>query len=258
MKLSSLFAALLTVTGAANAYESFQSLSVYYPNTPWARGTVNNWGKTALVAASAYKYTGVSYVGYVNVLSGSQQIKFDTSLDGDWSTSYGDNNAADNCLDLNGPNLPIVQGAGTYELRYSTGAAGYGCGRPFVQITKLNSYVANVRSLYLRTSFNSWKPLPMMLARSHVWEAEVSGTPNTAGNMKFDQFGDWSSSFGRPAGSDPRSYTNTGYAVARNGDNLGLHMEDYSGATTVTVKVRFNDQTNEFAVCRDATRPICQ
>jgi hypothetical protein len=258
MKLSALFAALLTVAGTANAYESFQLLSVYYPETPWVRGTMNNWGKTALVAASAYKYTGISYVAYVNVLAGSQQIKFDTSLKGDWSTSYGDNNLADNCLDLNGQNLPIAQGAGTYEVRYSTGASGYGCGRPFVQLTKLNTYLAAVRSLYLRTSFNSWKPLPMMLVKNHVWEAEVSGAPNTSGNMKFGKFGDWSSSFGRPVGSDLRSYTNTGYAVASNGDNLGLYIEDYSGATTVTVKVRFNDQTNEFAVCRDATRTICQ
>ena len=259
MKLSALLAAtLLTVAGAANAYESFQSFSVYHPETPWARGTMNNWSKTALVAATSYKYNGISYVGYVNVLAGSQQLKFDTSTNADWSTSYGDNNQADNCLDQNGPNVPVTQGAGTYEVRYSTGTPGYGCGRPFYQLTKLNSYVASVRSLYLRTSFNSWKPLPMAMAKDHVWEAEVSGAPNTSGTMKFDQFGDWSSSFGRPTGSDIRSYTNTGYAVATTGDNLGLYMEDYSGATTVTVKIRFNDQTNEFALCRDKTRTICQ
>jgi hypothetical protein len=150
MKIPALFAAvlpavLLTATGAAHAYESFQTFSVYYPNTPWIRGTVNNWGKAALVAATAYKYTGVSYVGYVNFLAGSQQLKFDTSAGGDWSTAYGDTNLADNCLDLNGPNIPVAQGAGTYEVRYSTGTPGYGCGRPFYQQTKMNSYVAVLR-----------------------------------------------------------------------------------------------------------------
>ncbi|MFP5391434.1 MAG: hypothetical protein ACLGI6_07810 [Gammaproteobacteria bacterium] len=256
--LAALFATLSTATGAAHAYESFQYMSVYYPSTPWLRGTFNNWGKSALVAANAYKYTGITYVGYVNVLAGSQQFKFDTSVKGDWSTSYGDAYLADNCLDANGPNIAFTQGAGTYEVRYNSGSTGYGCSRLSYQVTKLNTYVASVRSLYLRTSFNNWSPLPMVLARNHLWEAEVSGAPNTSGNMKFDLYGDWSASFGRPSGSDLRSYTNNGYAPTANGENLGLYLEDYSGATSVTVKIRFNDQTNEFALCRDAVRPICQ
>lgn len=257
MKITALLAAILvTVAGTAQAYESFQSFSVYYPGTPWARGTMNNWGKTALVAANSYKYTGVSYVGYVNVLAGSQQLKFDLSANGDWSTSYGDNYLGDACVDLNGANIPLSQGAGTYEVRYSS--AGYNCSRPMYQFTKLNSYVANLRSLYLRTTFNDWKPLPMLMARDHVWEAEVSGAPNTNGSMKFDKFGDWSSSFGRPVGSDVRSYTNFGYASAANGANLGLNMSDATGSALVTVKIRFDDRTNEFAICRDTTRPICK
>lgn len=257
MKISALLAAaLLTVTGTAHAYEAFQTFSVYYPSTPWARGTMNNWGKMALVAATSYKYTGVSFVGYVNVQAGSQQLKFDVSTNGDWSTSYGDAGPADNCLDLNGPNIPFTQGAGTYEVRYSS--AGYTCNRPTYQFTKLNSFVANVRSLYLRTSFNEWKPLPMLLVKNNVWEAEVSGAPNTPGTMKFDKFGDWTSSFGRPVGSDIRSYTNVGYASAANGTNLGLNMADATGAAIVTVKLRFDDRTNEFAICRDTVRTICK
>ena len=257
MKISALFAAaVMSVTGTAHAYESFQSLSVYYPNTPWARGTMNNWGKTALVAATSYKYTGVSYVGYVNVPAGSQQLKFDLSANGDWSTSFGDANLSDNCVDQNGPNIPFTQGAGTYEVRYSS--SGYVCNRPVYQFTKLNSFVANVRSLYLRTSFNDWKPLPMLMVKDHVWEAEVSGAPNTTGSMKFDKFGDWSSSFGRPAGSDIRSYTNTGYASAVNGTNLGLNMADATGAAIVTVRIRFDDRTDEFANCQNTSRVLCR
>jgi len=258
-KLSALLATLLLGTaGAAHAYEDFQTFAVYYPSTPWLRGTVNNWNKSALVAATAYKYTGVTYVGYVNFPAGQQQFKFDTSTKGDWSTSYGDANLADNCLDLNGPNIPLTQGAGTYEVRYATGQAGYGCGRPFLQLTKLNAFVANVRTLYLRTSFNNWGPLPMVLVKNNVWEGYVTAPVNTSGTMKFDLYGDWSSSFGRGYGSDIRGYTNNGYALAANGDNLGLYVEDYSGAATVNAKIRFNDQTNEFAVCRDTTRAICQ
>ena len=257
MKISALFAAaLLAVTATAHAYESFQSFSVYYPNTPWARGSMNNWGKTALVAATSYKYAGVSYVGYVNVLAGAQQVKFDMSANGDWSTSYGDTNLSDNCLDQSGPNIPFTQGAGTYEVRYSS--SGYVCNRPVYQFTKLNGFVANVRSLYLRTTFNEWKPLPMLMVKNNVWEAEVSGTPNTSGSMKFDKFGDWSSSFGRPVGSDVRSYTNSGYASAVNGTNLGLYMADSTGAAIVTVKIRFDDRTNEFAICRDTISTICK
>ncbi len=258
-KLSALLVTVLFgAAGAANAYESFQNFAPYYPNTPWLRGTVNNWGKSALVAATAYKYTGVSYVGYINFLGGQQQFKLDTSTKGDWSTSYGDQNLSDNCLDLNGPNIPLTQGAGTYEIRYSTGVAGYGCGRPFIQWTKVNSFVATQRSLYLRTSFNNWNPLPMFLVKNNVWEAYVTAPVNTSGTMKFDLYGDWSSSFGRGYGSDIRSNTNDGYALTKNGDNLGLYVEDHSGATTLRAKIRFNDQTNEFALCRDTTRAICQ
>lgn len=260
MKISSLLATLLLgLAGTANAYESFQSFSVYYPNTPWVRGTFNNWSKSALVAATAYKYSGVSYVGYVNVLAGSQLFKFDTSTNGDWSVNYGDNYFADACLDQNGGNLYFNQGAGTYEVRYSTGTPGYGCGRPFYQLTKLNAYLANQRTLYLRTSFNDWKPLPMLLVKNYVWEAEISGAPNTTGALKFDVAGDWSKSFGRPKGSDIRSYTDSGYASTVNGDNLGLYIEDYSGAAIVTAKFRFNDQTNEFSICYPgSTKAICQ
>lgn len=257
MKTSALFAAaLLSVAGTAHAYESFQSFSVYYPNTPWVRGTMNNWGKTALVAATSYKYTGVSYVGYVNIPAGLQQLKFDLSTNGDWSASYGDTNTSDNCLDQNGPNIPFTQGAGTYEVRYSS--SGYVCNRPVYQFAKLNSFAANLRSLYLRTTFNDWKPLPMFMVKDHVWEAELSAAPNTTGSMKFDKFGDWSSSFGRPAGSDTRSYTNTGYASAINGANLGLYLADSTSAPVVTARIRFDDRTNEFAVCHNTSRPLCR
>lgn len=96
------------------------------------------------------------------------------------------------------------------------------------------------------------------MVRNNVWEAEITGAPNVNRSMKFDKFGDWSSSFGRPAGSDVRGYTNVGYATAVNGANLGLYMEDYSGAALVTVKIRFDDRSNEFAICRDTVRAICK
>lgn len=259
MKISTLLATLLIgLASNANAYESFQTNSIYYPETPWLRGTVNNWAKTALVAASAYKYTGVTYIGYINLLAGSQQIKFDTSTNANWSINYGDNYLGDTCLDQNGANLALTQGAGTYEVRFNSGIPIYGCGRPTYQFTKLNTYVANKRSAYLRTSFNDWKPLPMILMKDHVWEASLTGTPNQIGAMKFDTSGDWSASLGRPIGSDIRSYTNTGYASAPGGDNLGLFLEDHSGAAMVTVRIRLNDQTNQFAICRDTTLALCQ
>lgn len=258
-KLSALLVTvLLGVASTANAYEDFQITSFANLATPWLRGTVNNWGKSALVAAVYSRSSHVEYVGYINFLAGQQQIKIDTSANADWSTNYGDNNLSDQCVDLNGANIPVTQGAGTYEVRYLSWGSTMNCRSPYLRLTKLNSFVANVRSLYLRTSFNKWGPLPMYLVRNNVWEAYVSAPPNTSGTMKFDTYGDWSSSFGRSYGSDIRGNTNTGYALTRNGDNLGLYIEDYSGAPTVTAKIRFNDQTNEFALCRDTTRTICK
>lgn len=258
-KLSALLLTLLAgVAGSANAYEDFQGTSATYPQTPWLRGTVNNWAKSALVAAVYSKSSHVEYVGYINFLGGQQQFKIDTSAKADWSTNYGDNNLTNGCLDANGANIPVTQGAGTYEVRYYSWGSTVNCNSPYLKLTKLNTFVANLRSLYLRTSFNNWGPLPMILVKNNVWEGYITAPRNTSGYMKFDTYGDWSSSFGRGYGTDIRSNTNNGYALTRNGDDLGLYVEDYSGAATVTAKIRFNDATNEFALCRDASRPICQ
>lgn len=257
-KLSTLVAALLFgMAGTASAYENFQYFSVMYPNPQWFRGTPNAWGKLPLIAGTAYKYSGLTYVGYVNVPAGSQSFKFDTSLTGDWSSNYGDNYAGDSCLDFNGANIPLTQGAGTYEIRFNTGAQGYGCSRPFYSAVKLDGFTANQRSMYLRTSFNNWSNLPMYLVKNNVWEAPISGSPNLIGQFKLDVKGDWSVNFGRPSGSDPRGYLNGGYATA-GGENLSFYIEDYSGATTVTANIRFNDQTKEFALCPNASKALCQ
>lgn len=258
-KSSTLIAAvLLGLAGTAHAaYENFQYFSIYYSNTPWFRSTVNGWGKTPLIAGTAYKYSGITYVAYINVPAGTQNFKFDTSANGDWSSNYGDNYLGDACLDAGGGNIPLNQGAGTYEIRYNTGAQGYGCSRPFFSAYKTDSYTATQRSLFLRTSFNNWGNLPMYLVKNNVWEAPISGTPNTFGQFKFDVKGDWTANFGRPAGSDPRTQINGGTATV-GGDNLSIYLEDYSGQTTVNAKVRFNDATKEYAVCPNSGKALCQ
>ena len=243
-----LAAVLVTATTGAAAYENFQGMETYYPNTPWLRGNFDNWGKTPLVAENVYQYNGVSYATYVNILSGTQTVKFDTSAAGDWSTNYGDNNLSDNCLDSNGANIPLTLGAGSYEVVYSTGAPGYGCGRPFYSATKLNTYTANYRTMYLRTSFNSWGLLPMYLVRNNVWEAPVTSPVNTTGYLKFDSNGDWVTSFGIPVGSNPQSSVDMGTAV-KSGSNIGLYVEDYSGAKQISAVIRFNDQTLQYSYC---------
>ena len=135
---------------------------------------------------------------------------------------------------------------------YSTGATGYGCSRPFYTATKLNSYTANYRTMYLRTSFNNWGLLPMVLVKNNVWEGQVNSPVNTQGWLKFDINGDWVKSFGRPSGSNGEYYINAAIAVTP-GDNLGLYVQDSSGATTVTAVVRFNDQTLQFSYCPSAS-----
>lgn len=257
-KSSALLAAiLLGMAGSAAAYEGFQNMQIYYSNTPWFRGTPNAWGKIAMVASSAYKYSGITYTAYVNVPAGGQSFKVDTSTAADWSTNYGDNYLPDQCLDANGGNIPLTLGAGTYQLAFNTGVTGYGCGRPYFTAAKLDSFTATQRSMNLRTSFNNWMNLPMYLVKNNVWEAPVFGSPNLMGHMKFDVKGDWTVNYGRPAGSDPRGYLNTGTASA-GGENLGLYMEDYTGEPTVTRFVRFNDQSRQFAVCPNASNALCQ
>lgn len=257
-KSSALLAALLlSLAGTAVAYDGFQNMQIYYSNTPWFRGTANTWGKTALVAASAYKYSGITYAAYINVPAGTQSFKIDTSTAADWSTNYGDNWLGDACLDIGGGNIPLTQGAGTYEIRFNTGVSGYGCGRAYYSAAKLDSFTAVQRSMYLRTSFNNWLNLPMYLVRNNVWEAPIFASPNVTGQMKFDVRGDWSSNYGRPYGSDPRAYLNAGTA-STGGDNISIYFEDYSGEPTVTRTIRFNDQSREYAVCPNASKAICQ
>ena len=249
---------LVGIAAPVSAYPAFQTFSIYYSNTPFFRGTANNWDHIPLVAFNAYKYSGISYSGYVNVPAGPQQFKYDVSAKADWSQNYGSNNPASGCLDSNGSNISLQQGAGTYEVQYNTGVPGYGCGRPFFSVWKRDNFTAQQRSMYLRTSFNNWGLLPMLLVRDNVWEAEVLAGSNTMGAMKFDVQGDWSKSFGRPFGSDPRSYTNTGYATVAQGENLALYVEDYSGTPNVTARIRFNDATSEFALCPNVSKAICQ
>lgn len=260
MKKTSLLLAALLLAPAADAlawnYEGFQSFQVYYSNTPWFRGTANGWGKAALVAATAYKYNGITYVGYINIPAGTQSFKIDTSTNGDWTSNFGDNWLGDTCMDAGGGNIPLTLGAGTYEIRYSTGAAGYGCGRPFYSVNRLNTYTAVQRSMYLRTSFNSWLPLPMYLVRNNVWEAPITAPKNTFGDFKIDVKGDWSLNYGR-TGIDPRTSGNVGRAT-QGGPNIQMYLEDYDPNTTqVTRMVRFNDSTLEYAVCPNASTTLC-
>lgn len=258
MKKSStlIAAALLSLSASAHAYEAFQNMQVYYPNTPWFRGTANGWDKIAMVASNAYKYSGITYSAYVNVPAGAQSFKIDTSTAGNWSSNLGDNYLGDACLDAGGANIPLTQGAGTYLVSYSTGVPGYGCGRPYYSAQKLDGYTAVRRSMNLRTSFNNWLNLPMYLVRNNVWEAPFYAAPNTTHQFKFDSKGEWSVNFGRAWGSDPRSSTNSGRAVS-GGDNLHMYLEDYSGEPTVQRSIRFNDQTLDFAVCPSAAA-LCQ
>jgi hypothetical protein len=251
-------ALLLFTTGAAHAYYgNFQAFSIYYSDTPWLRASYNAWSKTPLVANNAYKYTGISYVGYVNVPAGNHTYKFDRSTTGDWSLNYGDNNTADNCLDVNGANIAFTQGAGTYEITYNTGAIGYTC-PPYKNIVKRDSFSAAQRTMFLRTSFNNWGLLPMFLVKNNVWEAEVTAVPNTQGELKFDVKGDWSLSYGRAAGSNPSLTQNKGITT-QGGDNLRMLISDTSGNPNVVGKLRFNDQTREYALCAAGdTTAICQ
>lgn len=276
MKLFSAVAFALTVTSvAAHAYfpnvtidyryPAYQTGSIYYPvGSHWIRSaTINNWaGKAAFVPYDAYKYSGITYGAYVNT-TGNSQFKFDLSATGNWTPNYGDNNTANACLDANGANINLNQGAGTYFITYSTGSvleqpySTCGANKPYYSVTKLNAFSANVRTMYLRTSFNSWGSLPMVLLKNNVWEAEVSGARNTFGSMKFDSFGDWTANLGLPLGSSPREGTNTGVASVANGVNIPLYMEDYSSDTVVKGIIRFNSSTKEYKLCavRSSSNP---
>lgn len=239
----------------ATDYPAFQNYSASYSQPVWFRSTLNAWGKTPLFADNYSPIDGVTYEGFINVPSGPQHFKFDISTQGDWSKNYGDNDPSGRCLDLNGANIPLTQGAGHYRITYNSGSTEYGCQRPFFAAAKINNYVANHRSMYLRTSFNSWGSLPMRLVANNLWEADISGLPNTFGGMKFDVQGNWLTSFGLPYGANPNTYN--GPAVD-NGNNLLLYVEDYSGAAKVSRRIRFNDQTKAYAVCPLPGQPLAR
>jgi hypothetical protein len=234
-------------------YPNFQYFTVYNEPTPFLRGNFNAWGKTPLLYANVDRYT-VSHVAYVNIGSGTQQYKFDNSLSGDWSSNYGDNNTNDSCLDYFGSNIGFTQGEGTYEVTYRvtlTGAQGSSCQQPNYFTRKINSFSTAQRSMFLRTSFNEWKHLPMISVKNNVWAAYVQAIPNLMGSMKFDVKGDWSVNYGRSK-PDPRAAINNGTAQ-QSSENIPLYAEDYSNSVQVPVQVRFNDQTLEYAVCSVGT-----
>lgn len=257
MKQSALWIALLASAAApvsaAEPYPNFQGLSASHPQPVWFRASLNSWGKTPLFASRTSPTEGVAYEGFIQVPAGNHHFKFDTSSQGDWSTNYGDNDLSGRCLDLNGANIPLTQGAGTYRVTFSSGHSQYGCQRPFIDLIKTNSFNANHRSMYLRTSFNGWGSLPMRLVANHLWEAEIKGLPNTFGGMKFDVQANWLTNFGLPYGANPNTYN--GPAVA-NGNNLQLYIEDYSGAAQVSRKIRFNDQNLAYAICPLPGQPV--
>jgi len=82
--------------------------------------------------------------------------------------------------------------------------------------------------------------------------------PNTQGELKFDVKGDWSLNYGRAAGSDPRLTLNKG-TTAQGGENLRMQISDHTGNPNVVGRLRFNDQTREYALCAAGdTTAICQ
>src|SRR5262245_53907535 len=120
-----------------------------------------------------------------------------------------------------------------------------GCGpvedgvEPIAEVESAASrYSANYGSMYLRSSFNGWGALPMKLVKNNTWQVRVTAPVNTQGQFKFDLNGNWATSWGRPSGTDPRSYTNAGTAVlTQASDNLGLYFEDHSGASQINATV---------------------
>ncbi len=205
------------------------------------------------------RYSGYNFTAYVNVSAGSHSFKIDTSAAGNWSSNFGDNNLGDACLDSFGANIPFNQGAGTYLIRYSTGIPGGvgNCSGATYYAQKIDSYATQQRSMFVRGSFSQWLNLPMYPVRNNIWETTIYADANTFHQFKFDSKGDWSLNFGRPLGSDPRGYVNSGTAIVT-GDNLSLYLEDYSGRPQVERILRFNDLTLEYSLCLSATRPICQ
>lgn len=252
------YAAFYLAAGAAEASEDFQRVAVKYGATPWLRSTINSWGKTPLVAARIEKPKGVTYVAYVNVPHGQHSFKVDTSVEGDWSTNFGDKNPSDPCMDSEGGNIAFDQGAGTYEVRFSGGLIDHDCARPYYALKKLNDFSSIYRSMYLRLSLSNWALLPMALVKNHVWEAPVSIAPNTPALMKFDANGDWNVNFGRPKSADARLYRNAGVAGAQDGENLELQVEGSPEIESLTVLVRFDERSKEFAVCPNISKAVCQ
>ncbi|HWV16570.1 MAG TPA: hypothetical protein VN030_14145 [Cellvibrio sp.] len=96
--------------------------------------------------------------------------------------------------------------------------------------------------LNLRQDSNSWAAEPMALVADHIWQGQTHTLRSAANQFKFDVNGDWSLNFG--------DNTPTDGIADQNGANI-LVNGCYNFDCT-SVRVLFNDNTREYALCYDS------
>lgn len=92
------------------------------------------------------------------------------------------------------------------------------------------SYKKKYSTMYIRGTFNEWKPEMMTLVADNIWNIKNIKTGKTATErFKFDVNGDWSINFGKngtKAGEDIRLEPNSKYDISFNDETCEIKIEN--------------------------------
>ncbi len=186
------------------------------------RGTHNNWGTTPMTCdpASGEWRAEVSFSDAT-----PHALKFDVF--GDWRDNFGDNDG-DGIGDPFGANIPVPDGAGSYQVRFD------GETRAYEIVADGNGPACRFPSLAVRGTHNAWGVAPMA-CDGGVWQRAVTFTGSFDERFKFDVHGDWSDNYGD-----------------NNSDGIG----DFFGADIPipagpgTYRITFDDDTRAYTVTK--------
>jgi hypothetical protein len=215
-------------TGTVTVTQVGASLSKTY-NHVFFRGTPNGWGTTAMTLVSNYVWETTATFGP----GSTERFKFD--VNGDWSLNFGDNNA-DGIADQSGSNIMILQGSGTYLIRFNDQTKQYwvyknGAG-----------FISSFTSMSVAGTFNSWNPAAnnMVLVNNYTWQYDVVLFAPI--NFKFVANGAWASGNWGELNQPGTSLPLSGVAEVSSG-NIVINSS-LAGAYRIT----FNEQSRAYTM----------
>ena len=218
----------LSSTGTVTVTQQDASRLKTY-NQVYFRGTANGWGTTVMTLVSNYVWEIEATFG-----PGSTE-RFKLDVNGDWSLNFGDNNA-DGIAEQSGGNIMILQGSGTYRIRFNDQTKRY-----WVQKNGAG-FISNFTSMSVAGSFNSWNPAAnnMVLVNNYTWQYDVVLFAPV--NFKLVANGAWASGNWGELNQPGTTLPLSGIAEASSG-NIVINSS-LAGAYRIT----FNEQSRAYTM----------